>query len=122
MMLREGRRLHCGVLAGLLVWLLAASGDAASPVRRVLLLQSLDRGSLVFDRITADFRATLQERASQPVTVTEFVVAPAGFTEAPEKPIVDFLQSAFANQPRPDLIVTVGGPAAAFARKHRQDL
>jgi signal transduction histidine kinase len=116
------RRLHRGILAGSLVLLQALSADAAPAVRHVLLLQSLDRGSLVFDRITANFRATLQERASQPVTVTEFVVAPAGFTETPEKPIIHFLQSVFADRPKPDLIVTVGGPATAFARKHRQDL
>ena len=82
----------------------------------------MDRGSLVFDHITADFRAALQDRASPPVTVTEFVVAPAGFTEAPEAAILQFLRSAFADRARPDLIVTVGGPASAFARKYRQDL
>ncbi len=113
---------HRGVIAAVLVWLLAASSDAAPTVRQVLLLQSLDRGSLVFDRITANFRTALQERAVEPVTVTEFVVAPAGFTESPETAIVDFLQAAFADRPRPDLIVTIGGPAAAFAGRHRHEL
>jgi PAS domain S-box-containing protein len=32
------------------------------------------------------------------------------------------LRSAFTGQPKPDLVVTVGGPAAAFARKHRRHL
>ena len=113
-----------GVLPCLLVLLFGTSTEARaeSPVRQVLVLQSLDRGSLVFDRFTANFRAALQERVAGPVTVVEFVVAPAGFTETPEKPIIEFLQSAFADRPPPDLIVTVGGPATAFARAHRQDL
>src|SRR5262245_14024012 len=115
-------RLHFAVLAGLLVGLVAGSAGAAPRVRQILVLQSLDRGSLVFDRFTADFRASLQDRAGEPVTVTEFVVAPAGFTESPERSIVTFLRSIFADRLEPDLIVTVGGPAAAFARKHRQDL
>jgi signal transduction histidine kinase len=120
----SSRRFSRGALTGLLVLLFALSSEAqdARAVRQVLVLQSLDRGSLVFDSFTANFRAALQARAGEPVTVTEFVVAPAGFTEAPEKPIIDFLRSAFAGRPRPDLIVTVGGPAAAFARNHRQDL
>jgi len=116
------RRLYRSVLTAILLWLLAASSEAAPTVRQVLLLQSLDRGSLVFDTVTANFRAALQERTVEPVTVTEFVVAPAGFTESPEKAIVDFLQAAFTDRPRPDLVVTVGGPAAAFARRHRPEL
>ena len=50
------------------------------------------------------------------------MVAPAGFITPPEEPVVDFLRSAFADRAAPDLIVTVGGPAAAFARKHPRTL
>src|SRR5262245_47157895 len=82
------------VLPVCLFYFVGTPADAAPAVRHVLLLQSLDRGSLVFDRITTDFRAALQEHSAEPVTVTEFVVAPAGFTEAPERSIIDFLQSA----------------------------
>ena len=119
----EQKHVLRGVLAGLLVVLVAAAGDAAPAVRQVLLLQSFDRGgSLVFDRFTADFREALDERAAGPVTVTQFVLAPAGFADAPEQPILDFLLTAFVQRSRPDLVVTVGGPAAAFARKYRQRL
>src|SRR5262245_9494611 len=110
------------MLAGLLILLAAALGHASPPVRRVLLLQSMDRGSLIFDRITTDFRMALQGAAGGPVTVNEVVVTPAGFTEAPDQPIIEFLQSVFANRPRPDLIVTIGGSATTFAREHRQQL
>jgi signal transduction histidine kinase len=110
------------ILAGLVVLAAAASASPAPPIRHILILQSLDRGSLVFDRFTANFRAALQERAGDSITVFEFVVAPAGFATAPEKPTIDFLQAVFADRPKPDLIVTVGGPAAAFVRRHRQEL
>lgn len=86
------------------------------------MLQSTDRGVLVFDRFTLDFRAELGRRSPEPVTVTEFVVAPPGFTEAPAQSIVAFLRSAFADQMKPDLLVTVGGAASTFARSHRQEL
>jgi len=111
-------------LAGILLLVLLPQGAAAETapaVRKILLLQSLDRGSMVFDKFTADFRTVLQERTREPITLVEFVVAPAGFTEAPGKPMLDFLQSIFADQ-APALIVTVGGPAAAFVRSNRQHL
>lgn len=75
-----------------------------------------------FDQFTDRFRMVLQERSAEPLTITEFVVAPAGFVETPAKPVIEFLQSLFAGRKPPDLIVTVGGPAATFARTHRQEL
>jgi hypothetical protein len=56
------------------------------------------------------------------VNVVEIVVGPTGFVSAPEQTIVDYIRSAFADRPKPDLIVTLAGPAAAFARKYRQQL
>jgi signal transduction histidine kinase len=112
------------VLAGLLVLLFAAfpaAAQSASEPRHILVLQSLDRGSLIFDGITASFRAELQERVGARVTPFEFVVTPAGLTETPERSMITFLQSLYADRP-PALIVTIGGPATAFARKYRQDL
>ena len=40
----------------------------------------------------------------------------------PNKSIVDFIRSTFANSSKPDLIVAIGGPASVFARKYRQQL
>lgn len=95
---------------------------AASPVRNILILQSFERGFRVFDRFTEDFQAELAARAHSPITIAQFVVTPAGFAEAPDEPIVAFLRSAFVERSKPDLVVTVGGPAAAFARRHRSTL
>lgn len=91
-------------------------------MRQVVVLQSFDRGTLVLDRFTATFRVRIDERSAEPITFTQFVVNPTGFEQAPEEAIVDFLRAAFAGRPTPHLVVTIGGPAAAFARKHRARL
>ena len=107
--------------AGLLV-LAAASSEAQPAVRQVLLLQSFDRGNMTDDYTTANFRVDLGRRTGQAVNVVEIVVGPTGFVGAPEQTIVDYIRSAFADRPKPDLIVTLAGPAAAFARKYRKQL
>ncbi len=109
-----------GLLAGLL--LLAALPSEAEPaVQQVLMVQSLDRGNMVLDRFIGDFRVTLDQRAGKPVNVVQAVVGPTGFVGASEQALVDYIHSMYANRP-PDLIVTTGGPAAVFARKHRREL
>jgi signal transduction histidine kinase len=74
------------------------------------------------DRVTEDFLVDLRLRSAEPVRIVQFVVDPAGFEVSPERAVVDFLTSAFAGHPKPDLVVTVAGPAAAFARKYRDQL
>ena len=115
------RGFRCAALAGLLA-LAATSSEAAPAVRQVLVLQSFDRGNMVLDHFTADFRVDLDQRAGSPVNVVQVVVGPTGFVAAPEQAIVDYIRATFADRPKPDLIVTVAGPAAVFARKYRQQL
>ena len=102
--------------------MLAAESSEAQSVRHVLLLQSFDRGNMTDDYTTANLRVDLGQRTGQAVNVVEIVVGPTGFVGAPEHAIVDYIRSAFADRPRPDLIVTLAGTAAAFARKYRQQL
>ena len=121
--LSSRRYLRSAATAVLIAFTAAVNTGAQPPAaRQVLVLQSMDRGSLVFDSFTSSFRASLQERAGTQLTLFEFVVAPAGLTEAPDAPVIDFLHSIYAGRQPPELIVTVGGPAAAFARRHRAQL
>ena len=113
--------LRCAALAGVLASGIA-SAEAAPVVRQVLVLQSFDRGNLIVDSFTGHFRVELDERAGTPVNVVQVVVGPTGFVAAPEREVVDYIRSIFADRPKPDLIMTVGGPAAVFARKYRQQL
>ena len=99
-----------------------ASGEAPPPVRQVLLLQSFDRGNMIVDHFTGNLRVDLDRNVGSPVNVVQVVVGPTGFVGASEQAIVDFIDSAYAARPKPDLIVSLGGPASLFARKFRQQL
>ena len=119
------RRFPRVVMTGLLAFSLllgAAPSDAQPAVRQVLVLQSFDRGNITLDYFTGNFRVDLDQISERPVNVVQVVVGPTGFIVAPEQAIVDYIRSTFANRLKPDLIVTVAGPATVFARKYRQQL
>ena len=117
---RMMRGLRLVVLMGL-VALAPASGAVEPPVRQVLVLQSFDRGNLILDHFTTNLRVDLDQYVG-PINYIQVNVGPTGFVGAPEQSIVDFIHSTFENRPKPDLIVTIAGPAAVFARKYRQQL
>jgi len=100
----------------------AASSEAQQVARQVLLLQSVNRGNLAIDQFTGNFRVELDQRADTPVNVVQVVVGPAGFVAASEQALVSYIRSTFVDRPDPDLIMSIGGPAAVFAREHRQQL
>jgi signal transduction histidine kinase len=109
-------------LASLLVLVGVASSEAQPAVRQVLLLQSFNRGNITLDYFTTNFRVELDQRSGTPVNVVQIIVGPTGFIGAPERETVDYIRSIFADRPKPDLIMTAAGPAAAFARRYRQQL
>jgi signal transduction histidine kinase len=103
--------------------LLIAAGSKAEPVaRQVLVLQSIDRGNLVLDYFTTNFRVDLDQQIERPVNFVQVTVGPSGLVAAPEDAIVDFIRSAYGELRKPDLIVVLGGPASVFARRHRAQL
>jgi signal transduction histidine kinase len=109
------------VLASMFM-LAPAAGAAEPPVRQVLMLQSFNRGSLILDHFTGEFRVELDQRAGKAVNVVQMLVGPTGFVGAPEQAVVEYIRSTYAGRPPPDLIVTVAGPAAVFARKYHAQL
>jgi len=111
----------CAALAGSLI-LGVAPAEAQSPVRQVLVLQSFSRGNMILDQFTGNFRVDLDRRVGEPVNVVQLVVGPTGFVGAPEQAVINFIDSTFADGPKPDLVVTIAGPAAVFARKYREQL
>jgi signal transduction histidine kinase len=112
------------LLAAVAAWLLLGAAPAeALPARpHLLVLQSHNRGNLSLDFFSSNFRIDLEARAGRPITVVQFVIGPTGLVAAPEQALVDYIRATFANGPAPDLIVTMGGPAATFARKHRSQM
>jgi signal transduction histidine kinase len=117
----EGNRFRCAALTGLLV-LAGASSNAQPIVRHILLVQSVDRGNLTIDAITANFHADLERRAGSPVNVELVNIRSTELVGPPEQAVVDFIQSAFTSRQKPDLVVTLAGPAALFAHQYRQQL
>ena len=105
-----------------LVLLRPASSEAAPAIQQILVLQSFDRGSVTIDYFTSNFRVDLDRLARKPVNVVQVVVGPTGLVGATERAIVNYIQATFAEGPKPDLIVTLAGPATVFARKYRQEL
>ena len=104
---RAGRRLLPVALTGLLV-LGASTYAAAQPAqKRVLVLQSFERGNLVIDNFTPNFHVELDQRAGQPVKFVQVVVTQSGSVGAPEQAVVDFIGSIFADGGKPDLIVAI---------------
>jgi signal transduction histidine kinase len=117
-MTTHSRTFRCAVMAGLLL-LGAPSSEAQPAVRQVLVLQSFDRGNMTIDQFTANFRVELDRIAGGPVNLVQIVVGGTGLVDPPDQAIVDYIRSTFANRPKPDLIMTIAGPAAMFARKYR---
>jgi signal transduction histidine kinase len=105
-----------------LLALTSRSGAVEPVVRQVLVLQSFDRGNLVLDHFTTNLRVDLDQYAGGPVNFVQINVGPTGFVGASERSVVEFIRSTFADRPLPELIVTIAGPAAVFARKYRQQL
>src|SRR5688572_12624609 len=106
-----GRTRHsewqCALLCGMLL-LGAASSEAQTEVKQVLVLQSMTRGNLTLDQFTSTFRITLDQRAGKPTNVVQVVVGPTGFVGAPEQAIVDYIRSMYGDRLAPDLIMTIG--------------
>src|SRR4051812_49348585 len=95
---RSGRGFGCRskvVLVGALLVIAATWSEAQAALKQVLLLQSLDRGNLVLDQFTGDFRVHLDAGAGEPVNVVQIVVGPTGFVGAPEQAVVDFVRSTY---------------------------
>ncbi|HEX6066897.1 MAG TPA: hypothetical protein VFZ04_21825, partial [Longimicrobiales bacterium] len=109
------------LLAGLLL-IDVSSSQAQSETKQVLLLQSVSRGNLTLDRFTGTFRVSLDQQAGKPINVVQIVVGPTGFVGASDQATVDYIRAMYADRQPPHLIMTVGGPAAVFARQHRRQL
>ena len=85
-----GSGFRTAALAGLL--LLAASSSEAQPVaKQVLVLQSIDRGNMVLDYFTTNFRVEVDQQVEQPVNFLQVNVGPSGFVASSEQTVVDFI-------------------------------
>jgi len=96
--------------------------ESTSAVNQILVLQSSQRGNLTIDHITNNFRVDVEERSGKPLNIEQISVGRSGIVGASDQRNVDYIRSIYAGRPAPDLIVTIAGPAAVFARKYRKQL
>jgi signal transduction histidine kinase len=110
------------VLAG--TWLGACdslAADAATP-KRVLIIHSFGRDFAPYDTIASVFRTELARGSPDPIVLFEATLdAGRPITDEEERAFLDYLKARFAGL-APDLVVTIGPPAARFYLAHRDRL
>ncbi len=109
---------------GILLLLLALGAQAAATPepKRVLLFHTFPRDGAPMNATAAAFRRALAERSTEPIAFYDADLEsgqPTGSDN--DAALVDLLRARFAGT-RLDLIVTVGGPAARFIVRHRDEL
>jgi signal transduction histidine kinase len=100
----------------------AALAVETAEAKKILLLHSFGRDFLPWSEYAKEIRAELDRQFREPMDIYEVSLATARFTEGDlEGPFAEYLRSLFDSR-KLDLVVTVGGPAAAFFQKHRQHI
>ncbi|RQH13071.1 ATP-binding protein [Bradyrhizobium sp. RP6] len=90
--------------------------------RRVLLLHSFGRDFLPWSEYARSIKTNLEQRSPWPLDFQEHTLLTARFTApGPERPFVEYLRSLYQGRP-PDIVMSVGGPAAGFVQRHRAEL
>jgi signal transduction histidine kinase len=95
--------------------------QAGTP-KRVLIIQSFGREFAPYGPVTSAFRKELAKRSDARVVFLEATLdAGRPVTPDEERSIVEYLRSRFATS-QPDLVVTIGPPAARLYLAHRDEL
>src|SRR5262245_792631 len=95
---------------------------AADDTKRVVLLHSFGRDFKPWSDYSRTIRAELERQSPWRLEISDHSLMIARFSDAnPEVPFVEYLRAVFAKHP-PDLIVSIGAPAAAFVQRHRPGL
>jgi ABC-type uncharacterized transport system substrate-binding protein len=104
------------------VFFLATLSMAAAESKRVLVLHSFGRDFRPWSEYAKAIRVELDRQSRWPLDVHEHSLVDARLDDGSlEVPFVEYLSALFAKR-QPDLIVSIGAPAAAFVQRHRQRL
>ena len=108
-------------VGAMLLFLVTLAAAAAEP-KRVLLLHSFGQDVKPWSEYAKAIRAELNRQSPWPLDLYEHSPVTARFSdENPEAPFAAYLGALFAKR-QPDLIVSIGAPAAGFVQRHRQKL
>jgi hypothetical protein len=102
----------------LIALIFGAISPAAAEPKRVLLLHSFGPQFVPWVFMAAEFREQLFKQSPDKIDLYEASLEGARFLQPEEGPTVDYLVSLFRTR-KPDLIVTIGAPAAIFVQKYR---
>ncbi len=94
-------------------------GATAGKPKQVLLLHSFGRDFAPYDAIVAAFRTELATGWREPLAVYDATLDAEQVSESEDpQPLLELLRHRFAGSP-PDVVVTIGPPAAGFYLKNR---
>jgi signal transduction histidine kinase len=97
-------------------------GRRSGQRQEVVLLHSFGQEFKPWSEYARSIRSELQRQSPWQLDITDHsLVTARSSNEDPEVPFVAYLSALFAKQ-QPDLIVSIGAPAAAFVQRHRPQL
>ena len=109
-------------VACLIISLLCVGEAVCSEPRRVLLMHAFGHAFSPWSDVAASFRSNLTKKSRDPIEIYEVSLDTARASGPnDEKPFIDYIQALFAGT-KPDLIVSIGGPAIFFAQRRRSEL
>jgi signal transduction histidine kinase len=115
------------VAAAIVVFLVSSAaaqpgGELKGGSKRVIVLHSFGRDFKPWSEYARAIRTDLERQSPWPVDIQEHsLVTARSSDEDPETAFVDYLGALFAKR-LPDLIISIGAPAAAFVQRHRPHL
>jgi hypothetical protein len=99
-----------------------AAIDPRGEPKRVLMLHSFGRDFLPWSAFARTIRTELEQQSPWPLELQEHNLPSARLNDpGPEAPFVDYLRSLYSGRP-PDIVVSIGAPAASFVQKYRAQL
>ena len=105
----------------IIIILAPALATAAEP-KQVLVLHSFGREFKPWSEYAKAIRLELERQSPWPLDIQEHSLVTARSIDGnPEAAFVDYLHALYAKR-KPDLIVSIGAPAAAFVQRYRQNL
>jgi signal transduction histidine kinase len=100
----------------------ACSAALAAEFKRVVMLHSFGQDFKPWREYASTIRTELERQSPWPLDIQDHsLVSARSSNEDPEVPFTDYLRALYSKNP-PDLIVSIGAPAAAFVQRHRPRL
>jgi len=99
-----------------------ASSEPRGEPKRVLMLHSFGRDFRPWSEYARSIKGELERQTPWPLDIQEHTLLTARFNNpGPEEPFVDYLRSLYSRA-SPDIVVSIGAPAARFVQKYREQL